>query len=171
VVWLFESRSDFLPIKILSKPAKIEFSDIVCLLISMKSCLQIIPSVRMYVFHSLFPKKSVSCHKNLKRKPNTAELKMLQARFDWAFSWSLTGLSRIQHLTWTGTILNSRSTKARYVIIGIWTCSAPCPVFVWGPSWLLAAGSCCWVVWVVQWTPSFLVNLVYHILKRSCKSF
>jgi hypothetical protein len=26
-------------------------------------------------------------------------------------------------------------------------CLVPCPVFVWGPPGLLAAGSCCWVVW------------------------
>jgi hypothetical protein len=26
-------------------------------------------------------------------------------------------------------------------------CLVPCPVFVWGPSWLLATGSCCWIVW------------------------
>jgi hypothetical protein len=40
-------------------------------------------------------------------------------------------------------------------------CLAPCPVFVWGgPPWLLATGS--W--WgCVYWTPSFLVDLVYHI--------
>jgi hypothetical protein len=44
-------------------------------------------------------------------------------------------------------------------------CLVPCPVFGWGPSGLLATGSCCWVVW--GWrslNAAFFADLVYHIL-------
>jgi hypothetical protein len=50
-------------------------------------------------------------NKNSLRKPNTAKLKMLQARFDWVCSWKVlsietivhapnTGVSRMQHESW-----------------------------------------------------------------------
>jgi hypothetical protein len=42
-------------------------------------------------------------------------------------------------------------------------CLMPCPIFLWGPPGLLAAGACCWVGWGLR-----SLNAAFHC--RSCLS-
>jgi hypothetical protein len=49
------------------------------------------------IYPALWHKNKMEWNKNPERKPNAAKLKMLQARFDWACSWTVLSSANYRH--------------------------------------------------------------------------